>query len=113
MAYVLFSILMFSVQFPYQTAIADAFGDDDAALATFVGFVQAGVTAISFVVSIVFANRLFARFGVVAAALILPVVYVLGFGTWLITFTLATAVAVSFSQQVVQRSISNAAWSAL
>ena len=112
-AYVLFSILMFSVQFPYQTAIADAFGDDDAALATFVGLVQAGVTAISFVVSIVFANRLFARFGVVAAALILPVVYVLGFGTWLITFTLATAVAVSFSQQVVQRSISNAAWSAL
>ena len=77
-AYVLFSILMFSVQFPYQTAIADAFGDDDAALATFVGLVQAAVTAISFVVSIVFANRIFARFGVVAAALILPVVYVLG-----------------------------------
>ena len=68
-AYVLFSILMFSVQFPYQTAIADAFGDDDAALATFVGLVQAGVTAISFVVSIAFANRIFARFGVVAAAL--------------------------------------------
>ena len=112
-AYVLFSILMFSVQFPYQTAIADAFGDDDAALATFVGLVQAGVTAISFVVSIAVANRIFARFGVVAAALVLPVVYVLGFGTWLITFTLATAVAVSFSQQVVQRSISNAAWSAL
>ena len=83
-AYVLFSILMFSVQFPYQTAIADAFGDDDAALATFVGLVQAGVTAISFVVSIALANRIFARFGVVAAALILPVVYVLGFGTWLV-----------------------------
>lgn len=112
-AYVLFSVLMFSVQFPYQTAIADTFGDDDAALATFVGFVQAGVTAISFVVSIAFANRIFARFGVVAAALVLPVVYVLGFGTWLIQFTLATAVAVSFSQQVVQRSISNAAWSAM
>ncbi len=112
-AYVLFSILMFSVQFPYQTAIADAFGDDDAALATFVGLVQAGVTAISFVVSIALANRIFARFGVVAAALILPVVYVLGFGTWLVQFTLATAVAVSFSQQVVQRSISNPAWSAL
>ena len=112
-AYVLFSILMFSVQFPYQTAIADTFGDDDAALATFVGLVQAGVTAISFVVSIALANRIFARFGVVAAALVLPVVYVLGFGTWLIQFTLATAVAVSFSQQVVQRSISNAAWSAL
>ena len=104
---------MFSVQFPYQTAIADAFGDDDAALATFVGLVQAGVTAISFVVSIAFANRIFARFGVAAAALLLPVVYVLGFGTWLVQFTLATAVAVSFSQQVVQRSISNAAWSAM
>ena len=112
-AYVLFSVLMFSVQYPYQTLIADEFAGRDAALATFVGLVQAGVTAASFVVSIALANRVYARFGVVTAALILPVVYVLGFGTWLIVFTLATAVAVTFSQQVVQRSLSNGAWSAL
>jgi hypothetical protein len=112
-AYVLFSILMFSVQFPYQTAIADTFGDDDAALATFVGSCRPGSRQ----------SRSSCRSrsqigsspasGWSAAALVLPIVYVLGFGTWLIQFTLATAVAVSFSQQVVQRSISNAAWSAL
>jgi HEAT repeat protein len=112
-AYMLFAVLMFSLQFPYQTALADAFEGDDAALATFVGLVQAGVTAASFVVSIALANRVYARFGVVTAALTLPVVYILGFGTWLVQFTLTTAVAVSFSQQVVQRSLSNAAWSAL
>ena len=72
-----------------------------------------GVTAASFIVSIALANRVYARFGVVTAALTLPLMYILGFGTWLITFTFATAVAVSFSQQVVQRSLSNAAWSAL
>jgi HEAT repeat protein len=112
-AYVLFSVLMFSLMYPYQTLLADEFAGNDAALATFVGVVQAAVTAASFVVSIALANRIYARFGVVTAALVLPVVYALGFGTWLVAFTLATAVAVSFSQQVVQRSLSNAAWSAL
>ena len=112
-AYVLFSVLMFSLMYPYQTLLADEFAGNDAALATFVGVVQAAVTAASFVVSIALANRIYARFGVVTAALVLPVVYALGFGTWLVAFTLATAVAVSFSQQVVQRSLSNAAWSAM
>jgi HEAT repeat protein/ATP/ADP translocase len=112
-AYVLFAALMFSLQFPYQTLLADEFAGNDAALATFVGLVQAAVTAASFVVSIALANRVYARFGVVTAAMVLPVVYLLGFGTWLVLFTLATAVAVTFTQQVVQRSLSNAAWSAL
>jgi HEAT repeat protein/ATP/ADP translocase len=112
-AYVLFSVLLFSVQFPYQTALETAFDGDDAGLATFVGIVQAAVTAASFVVSIAIANRVYTRFGVAAAALTLPIVYVLGFGTWLVQFTFATAVAFAFSQQVVQRSLSNAAWSAM
>ena len=72
MAYVLFAVLMFSLQFPYQTAVANAFEGNDAGLATFVGLEQAGVTAASFVVSIALANPVYARFGVVDAALTLP-----------------------------------------
>jgi len=112
-AYLLFSVLLFSISFPYQTALADAFANDDAGLATFVGVVQAAVTAVSFVVSFAVANRVYVRFGIAAAALALPIVYVLGFGLWLIQFSLATAVAVTFSQQVVQRGISNGAWSSM
>jgi HEAT repeat protein len=45
-------------------------------------------------------------------ALLLPVVYLLGFGLWLVRFTFATAATVRFAQQVTQRGLSNAAWSA-
>ncbi|HSK53179.1 MAG TPA: HEAT repeat domain-containing protein [Clostridia bacterium] len=119
-AYVLFGILLFSVSFPYQGALETAFrldapaGQRDVAgLATFVGLLLAGVTAASFVVSITLANRVYARFGVATAALALPLVYLAGFGVWLVEFSLATAAAFTFVQQVVQRSISNAAWSAM
>ena len=112
-AYVLFSVLLFSVTFPYQGALQRAFEGDEAGLATTVGLIQAAVTAVSFLVSLALANRVYARFGVAAAALILPVVYVLGFGTWLVQFTFATAVGFVVVQQVVQRSLSNAAWSAM
>jgi HEAT repeat protein/ATP/ADP translocase len=119
-AYVLFAILLFSVSFPYQGALETAFrldapaGQRDVAgLATFVGLLLAGVTAASFVVSITLANRVYARFGVATAALVLPLVYLAGFGVWLVEFSLATAAAFTFVQQVVQRSVSNAAWSAM
>ncbi len=111
--YVLFSVLLFSVTFPYQGALQRAFEGDEAGLATTVGLIQAGVTAVSFFVSLALANRVYARFGVATAALILPVVYLLGFATWLVQFTFATAVGFVVVQQVAQRSLSNAAWSAM
>ena len=63
--------------------------------------------------SLVVANRFYAGFGVAAAALLLPVVYPVGFAVWIVQFTFATAAAVlSPSSQVTQRGLSNAAWSA-
>jgi HEAT repeat protein/ATP/ADP translocase len=119
-AYVLFGILFFAVSFPYQGALETAFRldappaeRDVAGLATFVGLLLAGVTAASFVVSITLANRVYARFGIVTAALVLPLVYFTGFGVWFIEYSLLTAAAFTFVQQVTQRSVSNAAWSAL
>lgn len=111
-AYVLFSVLQFSVTFPFMRAMTEAF-PEEADLATTLGLVSAGVTALSFLASITIANRFYARFGIATAALLLPIVYLAGFGLWLVGFSLATAIAVRVAQQVTQRGISNAAWSAM
>ena len=70
------------------------------------------MTATSFVVSLLVANRVYARFGVATAALVLPIVYVAGFALWLVQFSFATAALFRFTQQVTQRGLSNAVWSA-
>lgn len=111
-AYILFAVLLFSVSFPFLRAMGAAY-ESEADLATALGLLSAAVTAVSFVISITLANRLYSRFGVMGAALLLPVVYLAGFGLWFIEFSLTTALAVRFAQQVTQRGISNAAWSAL
>ena len=110
-AYVLFAVLLFSVSFPFLRAARATF-PDDASLAGALGLIGAVVTATSFVVSLVVAKPFYRRFGVAAAALILPVVYLVGFSVWIIQFTFVTAAAVSIVQQVTQRGLSNAAWSA-
>ena len=110
-AYVLLAILMFSVSYPFLLAASAAF-PTDVERATALGLLSAAVTATSFLVSITLANRIYTRFGVTTGAVILPVVYLAGFGLWLVQFSFATAALVRFSQQVTQRGISNAAWSA-
>ncbi len=111
-SYLLFAVLYAAVQFPYLQAL-DAAYPNEVDLATTLGLVSAGVTIAAFVVSLGFANRVFVRFGVAAAALLLPLVYLGGFGLWLVVFTVPTAIAVRFAQETTQRGISNPAWSAL
>jgi HEAT repeat protein len=111
LAYVLLAILAFSVLNPFLVAASRAF-PSDVEVATALGLLSAAVTATSFVVSITVANRLYARFGVSVGALLLPIVYLAGFALWMVQFTFATAAAVRFAQQVTQRGVSNAAWSA-
>jgi HEAT repeat protein/ATP/ADP translocase len=110
-AYVLLSILMFSVTYPFLLAASETF-KTEADLATALGVLSATVTATSFVVSVVLANRAYARFGVTGAALLLPIVYLGGFGLWLVAFSFSTAALFRFTQQVTQRGLSNSAWSA-
>ena len=110
-AYVLFAVLLFSVSFPFLRAARVTF-PDEADLASALGLIAAVVTATSFVVSLLVANRFYRRFGVAAAALVLPVVYLVGFSVWIVQFTFVTAAAVTIVLQVTQRGISNAAWSA-
>jgi CRP-like cAMP-binding protein len=111
-AYVLFAVLLFSVAFPFFRAVTSAF-PTDADLATALGLFSATVTGASFVVALAVANRFYARFGIAAGALALPVVYLVGFAVWLFQFSLATAIGFRLIQQVTQRGLSNAAWSAL
>ena len=111
-AYVLLSVLAFSVTYPYLLA-AEAQFPAEAELAFVLGTISAAVTATSFVVSIVLANRIYGRFGVAGAALVLPLVYVVGFAVWILRFSFGTAAALVFAQQSIQRGLSNAAWSAM
>lgn len=110
-AYVLLAVLNFSVSYPLLTAASEAFATETE-VATALGLLSTAITATSFIVSMVVANRVYARFGVASGAIILPVVYLVGFGLWIVQFTFATAVIVRFTQQVTQRGISNATWSA-
>lgn len=111
-SYVLFSVLAFSVTFPYFTAMATAF-PGEAAFATANGLVQTAATAASLLLSLLVAARLYARFGVVAGGLLLPVVYLTGFSMWIVSFGASTAILVRWLQISTQRGLSNAAWTAI
>lgn len=110
-AYVLFAVLSFSVSFPFFQAAERAF-PDEAEMAGVLSGIQSLVALASLVVALVVAKRVYARFGVAAAALLLPLVYVGGFALWVVQFGFITAAAVIVTQQVVQRGVSNGAWSA-
>ena len=92
-AYILLAILMFSVSFPYLRAARAAY-PDEAELARILGIIAATITGISFVVSLGLADRFYRRFGIAAAALLLPLVYLGGFGLWVVSFSFATAARV-------------------
>ena len=111
-AYVLFAVLLFSVSFPFMSAV-EASTSTELERTTMLGLLSAAVTATAFVVALGLANRVYARIGVAAAAMLLPMVYLVGFGTWLVSFGIVTALGFRFAQQVTQRGLSNAAWSAM
>ena len=110
-AYVLLAILGSSVTYPFLRVASETF-TTEADLATALGLLSASVTATSFVVSLLVANRVYARIGVAGAAMVLPLVYLGGFGLWIVAFSMATAALFRFTQQTAQRGLSNAAWSA-
>jgi HEAT repeat protein len=110
-SYVLLAVLLFSLMFPFMAAMEEAF-PGEGELLTVLALFSAAVTVASFLVGTLLANRLYARLGIATVAIGLPLVYLLGFGTWLVRFTLTTAVVVRFAQQVTQRGLSNAAFSA-
>ncbi len=112
MAYsaVLFSILYFSISFPFSKAVSAAF-PNEADVAGFLGVFSGVATAITFVVSLFVANRLYARIGVVNAVFLLPVVYLVGFILFAADFSLTSAVVVRSAQLVILGGIAGTAYS--
>lgn len=107
-----FATLFFLVVFPFNSAVAASF-DTEAGVAGFLGLFASIATGLTFLVSLLVTNRLFVRFGIVATLLIVPAVYVAGFGLWLGSFTLATAAAVRGVQWVAVNAIGGTGTSAL
>ncbi|MGH8958620.1 MAG: cyclic nucleotide-binding domain-containing protein [Acidimicrobiia bacterium] len=106
------SVLFFLVSYPFSAIVADSFSSE-AEVAGFLGLFSAAATALTFLVSFLLVNRLFARIGVVATLLIVPVVYAVGFGSWLISFGLLSASIVRALQWVAVNAVGGTAWSSL
>ncbi len=111
-ASVLFSVLFFSVSFPFSRLVSTSF-PNEAQVAGFLGTFSSVTTGVTFLLSLFVANRLYARLGIVNTVLIAPFVYLAGFGLWVLQFGLAEAVAVRFLQLTVLGGLAGGAWSAL
>jgi HEAT repeat protein len=106
------SVLFFLVVFPFAEVVTASF-DTEAEVANYLGLFSAAATAVTFVVALFGANRLFARIGVVATLLIVPIVYAVGFGLWVIALGLVTATLVRGAQWVVVNALAATAQSSL
>ncbi len=107
---VLFSVLFFSVSFPFNK-IAAATYPDEARLAGFFGLFKGLSAALMFVAALLIANRLYARIGIVFALLLLPVTYFLGFLLFAVSYSMTSAVVVRLAQLVVLSGIGDGAYS--
>ncbi len=112
-AYVLLAILLFSLEFPFFTAMEAAYPDRVGAAHRRWRCSTAAVTVAAFLVGTLLANRLYARLGVATVALALPLVYLAGFGALDRALHGRDAPSlVRFGQQVTQRGVTNAAFGA-
>ncbi len=78
-------------------AATESYPNEDA-LATFLGLFNGFSTAAAFLASLFLANRLFARFGVMACILALPIIYLVGFASLAIAPVFQIIVAFRFVQ---------------
>jgi len=111
-ASVLFSVLFFSVSFPFSRLVSTSF-PGEAEVAGFLGTFSSLTTAATFLLSLFVANRLYARLGVVNTILIAPIVYLAGFALWTVRFSLSEAILVRFLQLTVLGGLAGTAWNAL
>jgi HEAT repeat protein len=110
---VLYSVLFFTVDFPFSQIVSVRFLGDEAALAGFKGLFTSITTSITFLVSLLLANRLYTRLGIVNSVLVMPLTYVVAFILFLVSFNFWGAVGARFSQLVVLGGLAGTAWNAL
>jgi HEAT repeat protein len=109
---ILFSILYFSIALPFSRAATEQFPDENS-LAAFLGLFNGFSTAAAFLVSLFLANRLFARIGIMACILLLPMIYLVGFGGLALAPLFVVIVAFRFIQMLWLAGIADPAWQAM
>jgi HEAT repeat protein len=109
---VLFALLYFSLALLFARAATARFPEADR-LAGFLGLFMGASSGAGLLVSLVFANRLFARFGVATGVLILPLVYLAGFGVLVVQPAFAVLVVFRFVQMTWVNGVWATGWQAL
>ncbi len=109
---ILFSVCFFSLALPFTRGATAEFPDADQ-LAGFLGLFQSATTLLALFASLFFANRLFARFGIMPVLLIFPLIYLTGFAALTISAPFALLVAVRAAQMSYMDGVAGTAWQAL
>ena len=104
-----FSILYFSISLPFSRAATEQYINEDS-LASFLGLFNGLSTAAAFLVSLLLANRLFARVGIMACILALPIIYLIGFGALALAPVFIVIVSFRFIQMLWLSGIADPAW---
>ncbi|MFL5981641.1 MAG: HEAT repeat domain-containing protein [Gaiellaceae bacterium] len=105
--------LLFSLLYLAFSRVAVERYEDPDKLAAFFGVFFAIAMAAAFVISLLVTSRLLARFGVPTVVLVLPLLYVVGFGVAIVTATFAVLVAFRFAQVAWDNGGANGTWEAL
>ncbi len=107
-AAVLFAVLWFSLVFPFAKAVTVQF-PAEADLAGFLGLFAGLSSAAAMAISLLAANRLYARLGFMATILAYPLLYLLGFTTLALAASFPVLVAFRFAQVAWSEGVSEGA----
>jgi HEAT repeat protein len=108
-AAILFSVLYFSIALPFSKSSTLQYPDEEQ-LAGFLGLFNGLSTAAAFLTSILLANRMYARFGIMTMILALPLIYLLGFSSLVLFDAFAVIVAFRFVQMLWLSGVADAAY---
>lgn len=111
-AALLLSLLYFSLSLPFAKSVTARYPDPDD-LAAFLGLFGGITSVVALVVSLLVANRLFARLGVPTVVLGLPLIYLVGFAGAALTPGFGTIVGLRFAQLVWLNGAWLTGWQAL
>ncbi|MDQ3006850.1 MAG: HEAT repeat domain-containing protein, partial [Chloroflexota bacterium] len=109
---IFFSMLYFSISLPFSRVATEQFPNEDL-LASFLGLFNGISTAAAFLASLLLANKLFARVGIMACILALPIIYFIGFGGLALAPVFAIIVAFRFVQMLWLSGIADPAWQSM
>ncbi len=112
LAAVLFSVLYFSISLPFSRVATEQYTNEEN-LAAFLGLFNGLNTAAAFLASLFFANRLFARFGIMLCILVFPIIYLIGFASLVLLPIFAVTVAFRFVQIFWLSGIADPAYQAM